>query len=370
MTGIETISVALGARSYDIQVGQALMGAAGKHLAGVLARPRTVIVTDQNVARLHLEALVGGLRLGGIEHHIVVLPPGEASKSLAELGHLLDQLLEAKVERHDTILALGGGVIGDLVGFAASILRRGVDFVQIPTTLLAQVDSSVGGKTGINAKQGKNLIGSFHQPRLVLADVGVLDTLPRRELLAGYAEVVKYGLLGNADFFAWLEQHGQSLLEGDMAARCHAVATACRAKAAIVARDERESGDRALLNLGHTFGHALEAEHGFSDRLLHGEAVAIGMVLAFELSALLGLCPGADVERVRRHLAAVGLPTSPATSQAGFSATRLYQHMLQDKKVRDGRTTFVLARGIGQAFLSRDVLERDVLTVLERELAA
>ena len=370
MTPVETLSVALGERSYDLRVGQGLVGNAGALLRDVLARPRAVIVTDQRVAALHLPALNQSLDQAGIEHQAVVLPPGEASKSFGQLETLLDRLLEAKVERHDTILALGGGVIGDLAGFAASVLRRGIDFVQLPTTLLAQVDSSVGGKTGINTRHGKNLFGSFHQPRLVLADVGVLDTLPRRELLAGYAEVVKYGLLGDATFFAWLERHGQALVEGNMAARREAVAVSCRAKAAIVGRDEHETGERALLNLGHTFGHALEAEHGFSDRLLHGEAVAIGMVLAFELSEALGQCPGQDVERVRRHLAMVGLPTSPAATQVGISAGRLYAHMLQDKKVRDGRTTFILVRGIGQAFISREVAERDVLRVLERELAA
>jgi 3-dehydroquinate synthase len=279
-------------------------------------------------------------------------------------------MLEARIERGSMILALGGGVIGDLAGFAASILLRGIEFIQIPTTLLAQVDSSVGGKTGINTAQGKNLVGSFHQPRMVLADIDALESLPRRELLAGYAEVVKYGLINDPAFFSWLETHGADLIDGDPAARRHAVMTSCAAKAAIVAADEREADQRALLNLGHTFGHALEAECGYSGELLHGEAVAIGMVMAFELSAMLGFCPSEDPARVARHLASVGLPTSPAAIGRGFDASRLVHHMRQDKKVKDGRLTFVLARGIGRAFLSREVEPAQLDALLARALAA
>jgi 3-dehydroquinate synthase len=268
-------------------------------------------------------------------------------------------------------VALGGGVIGDLTGFAAAILLRGLDFVQVPTTLLAQVDSSVGGKTGIDSPQGKNLIGSFHQPRLVLADTEALSTLPRRELLAGYAEIVKYGLIDDPEFFHWLETHGHKVIDGDPEARLHAIYKSCQAKARIVAADERESGQRALLNLGHTFGHALEAETGFSEALLHGEAVAIGMVMAFELSVRLGLCPAEDAERLRRHLAAVGLPTDPGHIEGRvFSPAALIEHMTRDKKVRDGRMTFVLARGIGQAFLTRDVAASDLGDFMAVALAA
>ena len=365
---IETVTVALGERSYAIRVGSGLLGIAGRELEPLFRRRRAVVVTDHTVAKLHLETLRLGLAQAGIELTAITLPPGEPTKDFAHLEELLDELITQKVERSDLVLALGGGVIGDLAGFACAVLRRGIDFVQLPTTLLAQVDSSVGGKTAINSRHGKNLIGAFHQPRAVLADVGVLDTLPRRELLAGYAEVVKYGLIGDPAFFAWLERHGAALIEGDTAARRHAVKVSCEAKAGIVARDEREDGERAQLNFGHTFGHALEAEHGFSAALLHGEAVAIGMVLAFELSADLGFCPAADAARVRRHLAAIGLPTSAATGQMRSTAASLYHHMGQDKKVRDGRLTFVLTRGIGTAFLSREVTAAQVLAVLERDL--
>jgi 3-dehydroquinate synthase len=275
------------------------------------------------------------------------------------------------LERSSLLVAFGGGVIGDLAGFAASILLRGLDFIQIPTSLLAQVDSSVGGKTGINTPHGKNLVGSFHQPRLVLADTGVLRTLPKRELLAGYAEVVKYGLIDDPDFFQWLEDHGLAIVEGDPAARRHAILTSCAAKAAIVAEDERESGRRALLNLGHTFGHALEAELGYDQRLLHGEAVAIGLVLAFELSTALGLCPAADTAAVRRHLAAVGLPTDlEAVPGVVWSVEALIEHMRRDKKVRDGRVSFVLVRGIGKAFMAGDIALDDVAALLTDQLAA
>ena len=370
MSDIASVRVELGPRSYDILVGEGLLGAAG-HVATLLARPWAVVVTDATVAELHLGALQRGLDGAGIQHSAIVLDPGEGTKDFAHLEELLEGLLEARVERHDTVLALGGGMIGDLAGFAASILRRGVDYVQIPTTLLAQVDSAVGGKTGINTRHGKNLVGSFHQPRLVLADIDTLATLPRRELVAGYAEVVKYGLMGDAAFFAWLDDNVERVLAGDRQALRHAVVTCCGAKARLVAADEREGGQRALLNFGHTFGHALEAESGFGEALLHGEAVAIGMVLAFELSLRLGLCPAEDAQRARRHLAAAGLPTRPtAVREAGGDADALLERMFQDKKVRDGGLTFVLTRGIGQAFISRQVAVRDALAVLERELAA
>jgi 3-dehydroquinate synthase len=367
----QTVEVALGARSYDILVGDGLLARAGALVAPLLRRPRTVIVTDSVVARLHLETLTAALAAAGIAAETVLVPPGEESKSFAELERLVERLLELEVERRDCLIAFGGGVVGDLAGFAASILRRGVDFIQIPTTLLAQVDSSVGGKTGINSRHGKNLVGSFHQPRLVIADVTLLDTLPRRERLAGYAEVVKYGAITDAPFFLWLEEHGAGVVEGERAAQIRAVVTSCRHKARIVAADEREEGMRALLNFGHTFGHALEAEAGFSSRLLHGEAVAIGMVMAMELSAMLGLCPGEDAARLRRHLAGLGLPTGPtAVPGVVFDAPALVRHMQQDKKVEGGRLTFILSRGIGQALISRDVAAAQVMALLEQELAA
>ena len=304
-----------------------------------------------------------------MEHVSIVLPAGEPTKDLAHLEDLTDRLLDARVERATTLIALGGGVVGDITGFAAAIVLRGLDFIHIPTTLLAQVDSSVGGKTGINTRHGKNLLGAFHQPRLVLADVGVLETLDRRNFLAGYAETVKYGLLGDAPFFSWLEAEGANLCAGDRAARRHAVLRSCAAKAAIVALDERESGRRQLLNLGHTFGHALEAQVGFTDALLHGEAVAIGMVLAFDLSVRLGLCPPDDAERARRHLAERGLPVSLADlSGRGWTADALFAHMLHDKKARDGRPTLVLVRGIGQAFTTRDVEAQAVRALLDDAL--
>ncbi len=371
MSEVETVHVDLGARGYDIHVGVGVLGRAGRYLAPVLGQRRVVTVTDETVAGLKLPALERALDDAGIAHQAVVVPPGEGSKSFARLEWLVDQLLGARVERSTTLMALGGGMIGDLAGFAASVVLRGIDHVQLPTTLLAQVDSSVGGKTGINTGHGKNLVGSFHQPRLVLADIGALDTLARREFLAGYAETVKYGLIGDADFFAWLEAHGADLIDGDPDLRRHAVVTACRAKAAVVAADERETGERALLNFGHTFGHALEAETGFGDELLHGEAVAIGMVTAFALSARLGLCPAADAARVRRHLAAVGLPTD-LTHLPGraWDAGRLIAHMAQDKKVRDGKVRFVLTRGIGRAFIGDAVSPEQLMGVLEEAIAA
>lgn len=369
MSKATSLTVALGERSYDIHVGPGLIDQAGALITPVLRQKRVFIVTDGNVAPLYLKRLTASLEASGIAHNHIVLPAGEGTKDFRHLESLLDAMLDARCERGTMIVALGGGVIGDLTGFAASILLRGVDFVQIPTTLLSQVDSSVGGKTGINTRQGKNLVGSFHQPRLVLADTLTLDSLPRRELLAGYAEVVKYGLIDDPAFFAWLEENGRRIIDGDEEARRHAVLTSCRAKARIVAADERESGVRALLNLGHTFGHALEAETGFGPDMLHGEAVAIGMVMAFALSARLNLAPAADGERLRAHLAALGLPVDPPPIR-DWKADILLSHMAGDKKVKDGRVTFVLTRGIGQAFLDNQVPPEAVLGVLAEAVAA
>ena len=372
MSETETLRVNLGARSYDIVVGAGLLARAGELLAPLLQRPRVFVVTDENLAEQHLPALVRGLATGGIAVESLVLPAGEFTKDFQHLQRVVETLLEKGAERRDTVIALGGGVIGDLAGFAAAVTLRGIDVVQVPTTLLAQVDSSVGGKTGINSAHGKNLVGAFHQPRAVLADTDVLDTLPLRQRLAGYAEVVKYGCIDDPGFFAWLETNGLDAIEGERAARRHAVVRSCRRKADIVAADERESsGARALLNLGHTFAHALEAACGYGDALLHGEAVAIGTVLAADLSVELGHCPAEHAVRIRNHLAAVGLPTSPAQVPGRvFEPERLMAHMQKDKKVRDGRTTFVLLNGIGGAFLSRDVPADAVRALLATAVAA
>ena len=360
----ETIRVGLDERSYDIHVGEGLLARAGELLAP-FARGTVPVVTDSHVAKLHLDPLIAALSKAGIRTTPIVLPPGEGTKSFGGLEKLITELLHANVDRGGLIVALGGGVIGDLVGFAAGVLKRGVDFAQIPTTLLSQVDSSVGGKTAINVPEGKNLVGMFHQPRIVIADIATLKTLPRRELLAGYAEVVKYGALGDAKFFDWLEANGAKALSGDAAALTHIVAHSCRMKADIVARDERETGERALLNLGHTFGHALEAATGFSDRLLHGEGVAIGTVLALNLSAKLGLSPQTDAARFAKHLKAVGLPAAIADiSGPRPDADTLIAAMAHDKKVKDGKLTFVLAKGLGHAFTSRDVPLDAVRSVL------
>jgi 3-dehydroquinate synthase len=330
-----------------------------------LARGAVPVVTDEHVAKLHLPSLIEILGKAGIDGRPIVMAPGEISKSFAGLERLSGDLLDMGIDRKGLVIALGGGVIGDLTGFAAGVLKRGVAFAQIPTTLLSQVDSSVGGKTAINARQGKNLIGLFHQPRIVIADTALLATLPRRELLAGYAEVAKYGALGDANFFEWLEVNGAKALAGDETAMVRCVAHSCRMKAEIVARDERETGDRALLNLGHTFGHALEAATGFSGRLIHGEAVAIGMALAFRLSVKLGLCPGQDAERFTRHLQAVGLPSAIGDIPgARPDADELIGHMAHDKKVADGQLTFILLHGLGQAFVTRDVPLAAVKSVL------
>ncbi len=362
------IRVALGDRSYEIHVGPALLAEAGRLIRPLLKTPKVFVVTDENIEPLHLGTLTAALDAAGIENHGVVLPAGEQTKDFPHLEGLVDAMLEARCERATTIIAFGGGVIGDLTGFAASILLRGVPFVQIPTTLLSQVDSSVGGKTGINTRQGKNLVGTFYQPRLVLADIDVLNTLPSRQLQAGYAEVVKYGLIDDPAFFAWLEDNGARLLAGDALLRRQAVVTSCQAKARVVAADERETGRRALLNLGHTFGHALEAEAGFGDALLHGEAVSLGIVLAFTLSVRLGFCPAADLVRLCRHLDGLGLPTRLPGDRA-WDRRRLMAHFATDKKVKDGRVVFVLARGIGQAFLCSEVAVAAVEAVLDEAIA-
>jgi 3-dehydroquinate synthase len=366
----ETVHVELGARAYDVEIGPGLLAEAGARIAPLLARPNVAIVTDETVAGLHLQPLQESLRAAGIASDALALPPGEATKCWGEFARTVDWLLERKVERRDLIIAFGGGVIGDLAGFAASVLRRGVGFIQIPTSLLAQVDSSVGGKTGINSVHGKNLIGAFHQPRLVLADTDVLGTLRPRDFLAGYGEVVKYGLLGDVAFFEWLEARGPALSAGDVAARVAAVQRSVAMKAEIVVRDETEQGDRALLNLGHTFCHALEAATGYSDRLLHGEGVAIGCALAFELSARLGLCAQEDPSRVRAHLKAMGMKTDLADIAGPLpDADGLLALMAQDKKVLDGQLRFILAHGIGRAFVTSDVPRGVVRGVLQDALA-
>jgi len=371
LTAHETVRVELGPRSYDIVVGDDVLAGAGEMSLPVLRRPRVIVVTDQHVAGLHLETLLRSLSDSAIRADPIVLEPGEHTKDISHFGRLADAVLALGIDRDTALIALGGGVIGDLTGFTAATALRGIDFIQVPTTLLAQVDSSVGGKTGINSPHGKNLIGAFHQPRLVLADSRVLRTLPRREMLAGYAEVVKYGLISDEAFFGWLEGHGADLIDGDPAKIRHAVVTSCKAKAAIVAADERETGVRALLNLGHTFGHALEAETGYGNTLLHGEAVAIGMVMAFDLSARLGLCPPDDAARVRRHLAAVGLPTGTNfTNAVLWDPARLMSHMGRDKKVKGGTLTFVLAHRIGDAFVTRDVPVEELTAFVEGAVAA
>jgi 3-dehydroquinate synthase len=357
MTQIEAepkIRLDLAERSYDIHVTSHLLARAGALIRPHLATPRLLVVADASVADLYGAALAQSLADAGIDFRVIRIAPGEGSKSFAQLESLLSALLDLAPERSTALLAFGGGVVGDLTGFAASILLRGVPFLQMPTTLLSQVDSSVGGKTGINMKQGKNLVGSFYQPRLVLADIDLLDSLPARELVSGYGEVVKYGLIDDASFFGWLEEHGATLLRGDRALRRQAVEHCCRAKARIVAGDERERGSRALLNLGHTFGHALEAETGFSATLLHGEAVALGCLMAFGLSVRLDLCPPEDFLRLCRHLHQVGLPTALPPGP-DWDAKKLVAHFAHDKKVKDGRLTFILARGIGQSFVSHDV---------------
>jgi 3-dehydroquinate synthase len=362
------VNVALGARSYDIVIGRGVLKSLGERIKALRPGARVAIVSDETVARHCLTATQAALR-DVTSAAPVIVPPGEGSKSFPVFERVCEALITARIERGDLVIALGGGVVGDLAGFAAAVVRRGLDYVQVPTTLLAQVDSSVGGKTAIDSRHGKNLVGAFHQPLLVVADTALLDTLRPREFRAGYAEVAKYGLINDAAFFAWLETNWREIFAGGPA-REHAVAVSCRAKALTVARDERETGERALLNLGHTFGHAFEAAAGFSDRLLHGEAISLGMVCAFDFSARRGLAGAADAERVRHHLAAVGLPAHLSQVTGGLpDADRLMDLIGQDKKVKRGKLTFILARGIGGAFIAPDVDAAEVRSFLEEKLA-
>ncbi|WP_373084576.1 3-dehydroquinate synthase [Sneathiella sp.] len=370
-TAYSHVPVSLGDRAYNILIGAGLLPNAGGLIKPVLRTPRVAIITDETVAALHLTTLQQSLNAAGIDNFPIILAPGESTKSLSVYSDLMSKLLDSRLQRDEAIIAFGGGVIGDIAGFAASTLRRGIDFIQIPTTLLSQVDSSVGGKTGINAAQGKNLIGAFYQPRLVLADVGLLESLPNREILAGYAEVVKYGLLGDFAFFEWLEANGKKVISGDIAARIAAVETSVRTKAHIVAEDEREGGVRALLNLGHTFGHALEAETGYGSRMIHGEAVALGMIMAAELSVQMDLLSRQDILRIRQHFAEVGLPCKvPSISGVDWQAETLLAHMRQDKKIVGGRLTLILMKEIGSAFATQAVSEADILSVITDELAS
>ena len=370
---VRTVHVPLGDRSYDILIGPGLMANAGELINQHLAGGRCAIITDENVATHVLPVLQQGLDAAGLSNFEIAVPAGEGSKSFVQLEDICDRLLAGGLERGDLVVALGGGVVGDLAGFAAAVIRRGVRFVQLPTSLLAQVDSSVGGKTGINTARGKNLVGAFHQPGLVLIDTDTLQTLPERQFRAGYAEVAKYGLLGDAEFFTWLEANWQKIFAGEASARITAIEKSCQAKAAIVARDEREAGERALLNLGHTFGHALEAWAGYSDRLLHGEAIAIGMQMAFSFSEDMQLCPPGTAARAEAHLKAVGLPTRiadiPGHTQDRPTVERLMPLMAQDKKVQAGRLTFILARDIGDTFVTQDVNTDDLLAFLARQVS-
>ena len=363
-----TVNVALGDRAYDILIGRGVLASLGREIAKLKPGAKAAIVTDETVARLHLASARASLAEADIAATDIIVPPGEASKQFETFERVCEALIAARIERNDVVIALGGGVVGDLAGFAAAVVRRGVDYVQVPTTLLAQVDSSVGGKTAIDSKHGKNLVGAFHQPILVIADTALLDTLSAREFRAGYAEVAKYGLLGDAGFFEWLEANAADIFAGG-AAREHAIATSCRMKADIVARDERETGDRALLNLGHTFGHAFEAAAGFSGDLLHGEAVALGMSLALEFSARHQLMRMGDAERGIKHLSGVGLPTRPVQVAHRPTVDTLMDLIAQDKKVKRGQLTFILARGIGRAFIAPDVDPKDVRAFLSAKLA-
>lgn len=372
MTAADTVTVpvSLGDRSYEILIGKGLIARAGEEIGKRLKGRRVAVVTDENVADAHLKGLETALFLQGFDVTSIVVKPGEKSKSFSVLETVTNAVLEARLERGDALIAFGGGVVGDLSGFVAGIVRRGMNFVQMPTSLLAQVDSSVGGKTGINTQYGKNLVGVFYQPQLVLADTDVLDTLSAREFRAGYAEVAKYGLIDRPDFFAWLEKNWQEVFAGG-AARTEAIAESCRSKAAVVARDEHENGDRALLNLGHTFGHALETATGYdSSRLVHGEGVAIGMALAHRFSVKMNLCGVEDAERVEAHLKAVGLPISLKDVPGGLpDAEKLMDYIAQDKKVSRGALTFILTRGIGQSFIAKDVPPAAVLEFLKERLS-
>lgn len=368
-TARRTVRVELADRSYDILIGPGLIAAAGREIAGRLKGRKIAVITDENVAPIYLDNFLAALKAEGIDAVSLVLPAGEKTKSFEHLISVCDSVLAARIERNDAVVALGGGVIGDLTGFAAGIARRGSRFIQVPTSLLAQVDSSVGGKTGINSPHGKNLIGVFHQPDLVLADTDVLDTLSPREFRAGYAEVAKYGLIDKPDFFAWLEKNWQAVFAGGDA-RIEAIATSCQAKADVVAADERENGQRALLNLGHTFGHALEAATQYdSARLVHGEGVSIGMVLAHQFSARMNLCSPDDGKRVEKHLRDVGLPTMMDEIPGGLPpAGVLMDAIAQDKKVKGGKLTFILTRGVGQSFVADDVPQSEVVAFLKEKL--
>lgn len=366
---IDIVNVALGSRSYDIKIGQGLLAQADVHLEPYIRDKHVIIIADSHTEAAYQGELASLLSSLTRRLDCLSVPPGEASKSLACYAGLMESILALGVDRQCVLIALGGGVIGDLVGFAAASLLRGVDFIQIPTSLLAQVDSSVGGKTGINAPVGKNLIGAFYQPKLVLADSDVLRTLPKREMRAGYAEIVKYGLLGDASFFEWLEANGADVIAGKPDAIAHAVRISCLAKAAIVSADETESGKRALLNLGHTFAHAFEAEAGYDGRLLHGEAVAVGLGLAFEFSAFLDRANGQEAMRVKSHLARLGLPATIADLPAGHaSAEQLLRHMKKDKKTQNGVLTFILVKEIGKAEVVSHINEKDVERFLESRL--
>lgn len=368
--GIETLHVPMGERNYDIFIGDGAISHAGSLIKDILKAPRAIIVTDENIAPSWLEPLKTSLNDAGIKTREIILPPGEHTKSVSHLEQLLDNLLENNIDRKTTLIALGGGVIGDLTGFAAAVVMRGVDFVQVPTTLLSQVDSSVGGKTGIDTRFGKNLIGTFHQPRAVITDTSTLDTLPMRERLCGYAEVIKYGVINDREFYDWLVENGQKVLDGNPAARREAVRRSCANKAEIVAADEREQGLRALLNLGHTFGHALEAQIGFEDKLKHGEAVSIGMMMALELSVRLAMASETDRDSLRDHLKTVGLPVDLKGLAGGnWTADALLDHMGRDKKTQDGKLTFILARAIGNSFVANDVDHDAVKGVLEGFIA-
>jgi 3-dehydroquinate synthase len=369
MTKFEYINVPLGDRSYDVIIGSQLLNKAGDLIKSVIRSKNVIIVTDTNVAPLYLSNLTSSLQTAGVDVEKIILPSGEQTKSISHFENLTDKILAMKVDRTVALIALGGGVIGDLTGYVAASILRGIDFIQVPTTLLSQVDSSVGGKTGINTRYGKNLIGAFYQPRLVLADIDVLDSLPKREILAGYAEVAKYGLISDKNFFSWLENFGQKLCVGNKEYRRTAVFMSCKTKAEIIAKDETEQNLRALLNLGHTFGHALETETGYSGKLLHGESISIGICLAFDLSFLLGLCSESDVERIRKHFVLIGLPTNLSDiDNIKWNTSKLLNHMKSDKKTENGKVNFILAKGIGESFIARNINMKDVHIVIEQAI--
>jgi 3-dehydroquinate synthase len=369
MTRYECINVDLGERNYDIIIGSKLLNEAGILIKPIIRSGRAIIITDENIAPLYLRILKSSMERVGIKVEIIILPAGEHTKSVSYFENLINQILALKIDRKVVLVALGGGVIGDLTGYVAASILRGIDFVQVPTTLLSQVDSSVGGKTGINTKFGKNLIGAFYQPRLVIADIDVLDSLPQRDILAGYAEVAKYGLINDSDFFIWLEKFGLPLCAGNKEYRQRAVFKSCTSKAKIVAKDETEQNMRALLNLGHTFGHALETEIGFNDKLLHGESISIGICLAFDLSLSLQLCSKLDVTRTRNHFSDIGLPTYLSDIDGiNWDADNLLKHMLSDKKTENGKLNFILVKGIGKSFLAQNINSKDVHIVIEQAI--